>query len=88
MELAKEVNEAIAEIGRKLEVGDTGLDFFCECGEAGCLERLSLTIGAFDGLRSTSESLLVDGHLVLRAVDGRPGSSDLAAGLREVLPVR
>ena len=74
MELAREVNQAIADIGRKFEVGETGLDFFCECGANGCLERLSLTINAFDSLRSISEPLLVDGH-------------PLAAGLREVLPV-
>lgn len=62
MQLAREVNEAIADIGRKFEVEDVGLDFFCECGAEGCLERLPLTITAFDGLRSTSEQLLVDGH--------------------------
>ena len=62
MQLASEVNEAIAEIGRKLQVEDTGLDFFCECGADGCLERLSLTIGAFDGLRSASQPLLADEH--------------------------
>ena len=74
MELAREVNDAIADIGRKLEVGDTGLDFFCECGANGCLERLPLTVSTFDSLRSGSEPLLVDGH-------------SLAAGLGEVLPV-
>jgi hypothetical protein len=62
MQLAREVNEAIADIGRRFEVGDVGLDFFCECGAEGCLERLPLTITAFDGLRSTSDPLLVDGH--------------------------
>jgi hypothetical protein len=62
MQLASEVNEAIAEIGRTLQVEDTGLDFFCECGADGCLERVSMTIGAFDGLRSASQSLIADGH--------------------------
>lgn len=62
MQLASEVNESIAEIGRKFQVGDTGLDFFCECGTDGCLERLSLTVRAFDGLRSAAEPLLAGGH--------------------------
>lgn len=62
MQLAREVNEAIADIGRRFEVGDVGLDFFCECGAEACLERLPLTITAFDGLRSASDPLLVDGH--------------------------
>ena len=62
MQLAREVNEAIADIGRRFEVGDVGLDFFCECGAEACLERLPLTITEFVGLRSTSDPLLVDGH--------------------------
>ena len=67
MQLAPEVNEAIADIGRKFEVGDVGLAFFCECGAEGCLERLSLTIVAFDGRRSAAEPLLAEGHLAARA---------------------
>ena len=62
MQLSSEVNESIAEIGRKLQVGETGLDFFCECGADSCLERMSLTISAFEGLRSAAEPLLADGH--------------------------
>jgi len=77
MQLAREVNEAIAEIGRKFAVGDTGLDFFCECGADGCLERLSLTVGAFDGRRSTDEPLLADGHPVRRAGEARARAGDL-----------
>ncbi|MGN6799488.1 MAG: hypothetical protein ACTHKS_15210 [Gaiellaceae bacterium] len=78
MQLATEVNEAIAEIGRKFEVGDTGLDFFCECGAEGCLERLSLTIRAFDRLRSTAEALLADGHPLVRAAEARARARRLA----------
>ncbi|HEY2778861.1 MAG TPA: hypothetical protein VGI77_13265 [Gaiellaceae bacterium] len=67
MQLAPEVNEAIADIGRKFEVEDVGLEFFCECGGEECLERLTFTITAFDGLRSASVPLLADGHLEARA---------------------
>jgi hypothetical protein len=67
MQLAREVNEAIVDIGRKFEVGDVGLDFFCECGAEECLDRLSLTVATFDGFRSTSEPVLADGHPVARA---------------------
>jgi hypothetical protein len=85
VQLAHEVNEAIAEIGRRFEVGDVGLDFFCECGAEACLERLSLTISAFDGFRSTSEPLLVDGHPLVRAADARAHAvtlKDSASALR------
>ena len=67
MQLAREVNEAIAGIGRKLAVGDTGLDFFCECGADDCLERLSMTLIVFEGLRSASDPLLADRHLLVGA---------------------
>lgn len=67
MQLAREVNEAIAGIGRNFEVEDLEVDFFCECGAQGCLERLPLTVTDFDALRSTSEPLLVDGHPLARA---------------------
>lgn len=67
MQLASEVNEAIAGIGRKFQVGDTGLDFFCECGAEGCVERLSLTLSSFDGFRSAAEQLLADGHPLVQA---------------------
>jgi hypothetical protein len=69
MQLAREVNEAVADIGRRFEVGDVELHFFCECGAEGCLERLSLTTTAFDELRSLSGSLLVDGHASARAAE-------------------
>jgi hypothetical protein len=69
MQLAREVNEAIAAIGRRFEVGDVGLDFFCECGAEACLERLSLTIAAFDGVRATPEPLLADGHPLVRSAE-------------------
>jgi hypothetical protein len=77
MELAREVNEAIAELGRKFEVEDTDLDFFCECGAQGCLERLPLTISAFDGLRSTSQPLVAEGHPLVRAADARTRAQNL-----------
>ena len=69
MQLAREVNEAVADIGRRFEVGDVELAFFCECGAEGCLEQLSLTTAAFDDLRSMSEPLLVDGHPSARAAE-------------------
>lgn len=77
MQLAREVNEAIADIGRRFEVGDVGLDFFCECGAEACLERLSLTIAAFDGFRATLEPLLADGHPLVRSAEAKARAVEL-----------
>ena len=85
VQLAREVNEAIAQIGRKFEVGDESLDFFCECGEEGCLERLLLTLPAFESLRAASEPLLVDGHLLARATEARLRAEHLR-GTAHALP--
>ena len=85
MQHAREVNEAIAEVGRTFEVGDTDLDFFCECEAEDCVERLSLPIGAYHGSRAVSEPLLVDGHPLARAAEARALAEDLresAAALR------
>jgi hypothetical protein len=83
VQLAREINEAIAEIGRKFEVGDGSLDFFCECGEEGCLERVPRTLPAFESLRAASEPLLVDGHLLVRAAEAKSrGRSATAAPIR------
>jgi hypothetical protein len=85
MQLASEVNEAIAEIGRKFQVGDTGLDFFCECGAEGCLERTPLTISAFDRLRSAGEPLLAEGHQLVRTAEARrPSSASPAQGAQQI----
>ena len=89
MQLAREVNEAIADIGRRFEVGDAGLDFFCECGAETCLERLSLTIDAFDGLRATPEPLLADGHPLGRSAEANARAAELrdsASALHNGIP--
>jgi hypothetical protein len=77
MQFAKEVNDAIADLGRKFQVGAEGLDFFCECSTQDCLERLALTLAAYDGLRAASEPLLVQGHLFERAADARAHAQNL-----------
>jgi hypothetical protein len=69
LQLAREVNESIAAIGRRFEVEDVGMDFFCECGAESCTERLSLTVTAYDGLRAVSDALLVDGHALVGAAE-------------------
>lgn len=79
MQHAREVNQAVAEVARTFEVGDTDLHFFCECGADDCTDRLSLPIRAYDALRAASEPLLVDGHPLVRAADASPSAAERQA---------
>ena len=71
MQLARDVNDAIADIGRKLAVGDTDFDFFCECGADGCLERMALPMSSYEAHRASAVPLLAEGHPLIRAAEAR-----------------
>jgi hypothetical protein len=77
MQYAREVNDAIADLGRRFQVQAEGLDFFCECSAEDCLERLPLTLDVYDGCRADSRPLLVEGHLLARAADAIAHAEDL-----------
>ena len=54
------VNEVIDELHRSLDLPDS--DFFCECADIGCRERVTLTRDEFARLRSESRPLIIAAH--------------------------
>jgi len=49
--LFRQVNERIEEVSELVPEGDR-LEFLCECGEQSCLERIELTRGEYEAVRS------------------------------------
>jgi hypothetical protein len=64
--LFRDVNERILEIGSALdrdEVHPAPLEFFCECGNAGCTARLRLDVAEYREVRGHPERFIVaHGH--------------------------
>lgn len=59
----REVNERVEALNRDLGVPDDRLELLCECGDPGCVERISMTIAAYADLRSDSRQFsVVPGH--------------------------
>jgi len=57
----REVNERIEELGERFETAE--VEFVCECANSGCTERLNLTTGEYEHVRSEPDRfLLVPGH--------------------------
>lgn len=81
--LFREVNERIEEI----TIGDRA-DFLCECADPGCTQPISLTLDAYEQLRSDSNLFAIvpdheepdvedvvdrrDGYVVVKKHDGAP----------------
>jgi hypothetical protein len=62
--LFREVNERVAGAAHA-QAGDEPFhyEFFCECSDSGCLERLRLTIGEYEAMRSNPTWFAIaDGH--------------------------
>ncbi len=59
----REVNERIEALAETFELGSQPLDLICECGDASCLQRISMTHGEYEQLRSDSHQFAVyPGH--------------------------
>ena len=62
----REVNERVGEVAASFDLsgrGDFGVDFVCECGDAGCFEQVSLTLSEYREIRSSPiRFALVNGH--------------------------
>jgi len=57
----REVNERIEELGERFDTDE--VEFVCECADVGCAERLSLTTGEYEQVRSEPDRfLLAPGH--------------------------
>lgn len=48
----REVNERVEGLAREFGVTDERLELLCECGDASCVQRMSMTVGEYESLRS------------------------------------
>jgi hypothetical protein len=59
----REVNERIEDLAENFELRDEALDLVCECGDAGCVRRISMTRAEYEELRSDPRHFAVHpGH--------------------------
>ena len=59
----REVNERIEDLAETFDLKTQSLDFVCECGDANCMERLSMTRAEYEQLRSDAHQFAVHpGH--------------------------
>jgi len=59
----REVNERIEALAETFQLGSHPLDLICECGDASCVERISMTQSEYEELRSESHQFAVyPGH--------------------------
>jgi hypothetical protein len=66
-----EVNAHIRDFANESRADEVEWDFFCECGEPDCRERITLTLDAYIGLHARGRAVLGPGH---RPVECRPGA--------------
>jgi hypothetical protein len=83
----REINERIEDFADLSELESQPLDLVCECGDGGCVQRLSMTRQEYERLRSVSTHFAVSpGHEYLdveRIVERRVGY-DVVAKTDEV----
>ena len=59
----REVNERIEDLAETSDLKTQTLDLICECGDAGCVERISMTRAEYEELRSDPHQFAVHpGH--------------------------
>ncbi len=59
----REVNERIEDLAESFDLKTQPLDFVCECGDAECMERLTMTRAEYEQLRSDAHQFAVHpGH--------------------------
>jgi hypothetical protein len=59
----RSVNERIQEVAHAFQLSSEPLDLICECGNASCVERITLTPAEYEELRSNSHHFAVaPGH--------------------------
>jgi hypothetical protein len=52
--LFREVNEQVRGLNREFDAEDGTMTVICECGDAGCVERIELRVSAYERVRSDS----------------------------------
>jgi hypothetical protein len=59
----REVNERIEDLAETFDLRNDPLDLICECGDAGCVQRISMTRAEYEQLRSDPHHFAVHpGH--------------------------
>jgi hypothetical protein len=60
----RDVNERIQDVAAAFDLTSEPLDLICECGDAGCVERIALTPGEYEKIRSDAHLFAVArGHV-------------------------
>jgi hypothetical protein len=83
----RSVNERIQEVANSFQLNTEPLDLICECGNASCVERISLTPAEYEELRSSAHHFaVVPGHEVkdVEMVVARRGRYDIVSKNRGV----
>jgi hypothetical protein len=61
--LFRRVNERVEEINKAFEPIVEGSDFFCECADVECMEKIRMTIPEYEALRKVSTHFAIKaGH--------------------------
>jgi hypothetical protein len=63
LELLREVNDRIREIGDGFDYPGDGLEFICECGADDCSEKVSMAPDEYDRLPKARRPLIAPGHV-------------------------
>jgi hypothetical protein len=62
-DLFREVNDRIMELGQRFAFPEEQLELICECGDASCTERVSISAVEFAEVRAGDRlHLVVEGH--------------------------
>ena len=73
----REVNERLRELGEGFSLVSEEAQFVCECGNSACAERIQMSIGAYEEIRSDPKRFfVVKGHETLefeKIVEEREG---------------
>ena len=72
----REVNEQIRNLDEEIGDQDGSITVICECGDAGCTERLELLASEYEGIREGNFFVIARGHelpQVERVIERRDG---------------
>jgi hypothetical protein len=84
----RQVNERIEALAETFQLGSQSLDLVCECGDASCVQRISMTHAEYEQLRSEPHQFAVypgheapdieevverrEGYVIVRKDEGAP----------------
>ena len=62
------VNDRVNEKAESHGLDSHQYEFFCECSDAGCVERISLTVREYENIRAAPERFVVKKNHVIETV--------------------